>query len=448
MMRSMMRSMIQVDRETSCCVQPRRLVVIAAGLLAACGGSVGAGSGPGMDAPAPDAPTLSAVAIVGYGGSRHVRMGAEARLLISGVNLAGGTVTVADLPAKVVDTSSDTMLVVDLVLPHGDVPGDRSLEVSTPRGKARMDGALHVTAITASPSGDDGTGRGTDDAPFRTATHAAAVSDYLDSIELRDGEYAAGETWPVQLKLGVQLAGASRSRTVLRVDGQFGVQTEGRISNLTILGRGPDTLACVTGRPWLTAVRIENCGDGINSHSALIQDVVFRNVQAAVVASLSDRDALAIDIADIELAPSLSAGGRGVIAAMQGFGISVLIDRTEINAPGRGSIWIAGTDLRGSGSFKMRRTHVRGRIGVSVDGQDWASLDLGTPTDRGQNTIDASEVGVLDERSPLAAPVGLIMTLSGTVLNGRTFDTGALVTGAVTSDPYYQILSQNNRISF
>ena len=55
---------------------------------------------------------------------------------------------------------------------------------------------------------------------------------------------------------------------------------------------------------------------------------------------------------------------------------------------------------------------------------------------------------MLDARPALAGPSGVIMTLSGTVLNGLVVEAGTVVTGPVTSPPYLEIRSANNRLSF
>jgi hypothetical protein len=363
---------------------------------------------PGIPGPELKGPTLFAVTLVGSGSSHQVRMGTEARLMVSGVGLAGAMATVDDLPATVVEASSDTMLVVDVSIPHGAMRGDRSLEVSTPRGNARLDNVLQVTAITASPSGDDAAGQGTDDAPFRTATRSVAASDDGDVIELHDGEYSTGETWPLAIKQGVSLAGTSLSGTILRIGGRDGIQSDGAISDMTISGSGQDTVACVEGNPRLTAVRIESCGVAIVG-SASMHDVVIRNVDSAVLVILEEGGALTMDGADIQLTPPMPLSGppfEVIAAGVFGRGVSILIDRSSIDVSGRVGVGI--TSVSGSATLTMRRTHIRGLIGISVSGQGDTSLDFGTPMDPGQNTIDADQACVLDPQMPLGETSGLI----------------------------------------
>jgi hypothetical protein len=79
---------------------------------------------------------------------------------------------------------------------------DVDLVATNAVGTTRFPAAIGVTAIWASASrGNDVSGRGTHDAPFRTVTRALATTHTSsnDVVQLEPGTYRDGETWPIHV---------------------------------------------------------------------------------------------------------------------------------------------------------------------------------------------------------------------------------------------------------
>ncbi|MFO7543920.1 MAG: DUF1565 domain-containing protein, partial [Trueperaceae bacterium] len=166
----------------------------------------------------------------GTGGNGRVRQGWGAvTLSVTGTNLGRATaVTLGGIAITQMPGGTDTSLVLEAAVPHGAAIGAHDLVLDAPGGATTFPAALVVDPITAGPSGNDGTGRGTDDDPFRTLTYALSIAEAGDTVRLHAGEYAttAGEQWPQltggtldpgpNVPDGVTVVGAGTGATVLQ----------------------------------------------------------------------------------------------------------------------------------------------------------------------------------------------------------------------------------------
>jgi hypothetical protein len=186
--------------------------------------------GPGSDAasppdaiqPMPDAPpdavlpppTASSIWIVGgYGGSTQLRQGAgDVIVIVTGTNLTYATgVSVRTYSTTLVSSNqSSATLIVNV--PHGAMLGPADVVVTTTTGSATLRGALNITEITSSARrGDDSSGQGTLDSPFRTATRAVQLSSSGDMVELQAGIYAVDS---LDVGRGVTIHGDGSATTI------------------------------------------------------------------------------------------------------------------------------------------------------------------------------------------------------------------------------------------
>jgi hypothetical protein len=192
-------------------------------------------------APDPDAPTISSVSLQGYGASTQVRQGPNVIVEITGTNLSGITFAKLGDINGVVQANNPISAAVAFTIPHATELGPKTLSLTADLGVATLDDAVTITATTAGPAGNDATGKGTPDSPFRSLNKAVSVVEAGDSILLLDGEYseANGEVWPVTLE-DLVLMGESRDGTVLigPGSGQDGLDLRGvsQVGNLTVTG--------------------------------------------------------------------------------------------------------------------------------------------------------------------------------------------------------------------
>lgn len=398
----------------------------------------------------PPPPGLVNVTIVGNGQSLQLRQGAgTVRFVISGINLTSATVSLAGLPVTVAPGSDGTTVLADVLVVHGARRGYHDLVVSTPGGEDRLKAIILITPIEVSPTGDDGSGRGTGDAPFRTATFAAGASDAGDLIILSDGEYSAQESWPLFIKTGVMLAGSSISGTILHFTGDMGVRTiGGSIAKMTISGVGPSEGTCIVGSPRVSEINIDGCRVGISMRSGSIFNVVFRRVLTAVRTFPSDNSTTQIDSVDIEVAPHTPGFYAAVVILVKNTkSASVSIENSSISASGQTAISIEGDEVS-TGKVSIQGTHIVSDTGLAINVGVDISLDFGTNANPGRNTINAATLCVDDGRAARQTADGHAITMTGTKLNGTLFSSGTVVIGAARKLPFYDIHSSNNRIVF
>jgi parallel beta-helix repeat protein len=128
--------------------------------------------------------------------------------------------------------------------------------------------------LFVNPAGN-GTGNGSEVAPFKTITQALQAAGDNSAIVLANGTYSAesGETFPLVLKSGVSIIGNSPSRgrdIVINGGGAYMSRTFAR-QNITMLGANNATISGVT----ITNTNPRGYGLWIESSSPTVRDNTF-----------------------------------------------------------------------------------------------------------------------------------------------------------------------------
>lgn len=128
----------------------------------------------------------------------------------SGFDLQGLTIV------QVEPGASDTSFTLLVTAPHGVALGPKDLSFSAGGVKLTKAAVVTVTPISAGPSGNDTSNRGSSDNPFRSFKKAMGAAAKGDTVALADGTYDAttGEDWQETLPSGVTLQGDS-ANTIL-----------------------------------------------------------------------------------------------------------------------------------------------------------------------------------------------------------------------------------------
>jgi hypothetical protein len=199
------------------------------------GGTAGTGGGAPADAATADRPATADAAAGGSDRPRVVpdaivpvegvmampailRQGDSGKIVVTGKGLAGaGDVRLDDLLASVEPGGTDTTFTISVVVPHAVKLGPKNLTFTTSSGSGGKDAVLTISGITSGPMGNDATGRGTTDSPYRSLKKALQTANAGDTVSLLDGEYtmAAGETWMQNVPAKVTIEGQSAAGTKL-----------------------------------------------------------------------------------------------------------------------------------------------------------------------------------------------------------------------------------------
>jgi hypothetical protein len=224
-------------------------------------------------------------------------------------------------------TSTASSLVLKVSAPHATPLGKKTIVLSTAGGMITLTDVVEVTAITAAPTGSDGTNPGSADSPFRSLKNAIAVADVGDTIHLVDGTYSAlptasggsGETWGYMLPSDITVIGDSTAGTILdgvgvnSVDG-FDVTKNLTLQNLTIqdfrygvdVNKDTSTLKMtdvVITSPSSYALYVETAGANSTITIAGMKSLITQSTQVAFYANGVQN--LTVSITDA----TLQAGG-------------------------------------------------------------------------------------------------------------------------------------------
>lgn len=404
-------------------------------------------------------------------GSRQVRQGfGEVTLVVTGKNLERTTgIKVGGLEFKAKERTA-ARLELAVAIPHGASPGTKDLVLSAEGGDTTFAGALEVTPVTAGPTGDDATGAGTLERPYRTLTHALTKSAAGDTVLLLEGTYSEGEVWPVvgaavdpNVPSGVRVAGQNAGGTVLKGPGVatplmgLAFAGDGEAADLTVTGftLGMLVAAGEVGIERLTfrenGVGLEAIGGKVTVADGEFTTSTESGVRATGEAALelSGGSALHNDGDGVWLgdgAPSLRAvsfaahHNRSGIAAAGRAGVtlersrlhdnivhgleilgeaSAMVASSDLYANGQGGVWSGGNILT------LRGVTVRENsgFGVYVTGAP-ERVDLGTFTTPGENDLygngpNGTSGHLLDVRPVRPTlEVPIIFTVSATRIGG------------------------------
>ena len=134
---------------------------------------------------------------------------------------------------------------------------------------------ISYPTVFVNPQTGSNSNNGSDNAPFKTLTHALSVASTNSIIKLAPGNYTrnSGEVFPIQLKSGVTVQGEPSDRgqnVIIQGSGLFLSKTSAR-QQITILG---------TDRAGLLGVTVSNLdpqgyGLWIESSSPVVTDSTF-----------------------------------------------------------------------------------------------------------------------------------------------------------------------------
>lgn len=425
------------------------------------------------------------IAVEDAGDSRQARQGQGAVVLV----LQGQhfdriqSFDLEDLPVTVADGRSDAQVRLLLDVGHGTAVGPRALTTTTTGyGASVLPEALVVSFLTSSPDGDDASGRGTPDLPFRTLSRALGEAATGDTVWLQDGLYdeAAGETWPQQtwfateppdawpqanVPAGVEIRGQSRDGVVLAGSYMAGATSlglvfegQGLASRLTLRDFATAVFAAF-GEQSLSEVDLFENSEGL----LVVGEAQTRYGDAIVQATLHDGVRVGND-ARLQLSNvmldgnlwGLSASGAARVelldswvSSSQLYGLrffdatSVLIEGSNVQGSQLAGILFRGHDLSLRGSVLQGN----GDSGLRVEG-DPQLVDLGGLLDVGGNELSGNLPYQLhDAREGRDDLLGVEITLSATSLQGVTPEPDVVV-GPVAEGDLYFIEGTNQRMQF
>lgn len=199
------------------------------------------------------APNINTVSLEGLGGSKQLRQGQNnAVLRVLGTGLLSVTdVTFSPPIAWETLENTDTLLRLKVSVPHGASPGPVQLSLKTAGGSDSADNAVVISYITAAETGDDTSGNGTTNLPFRSLTKAVSVATGKDEIHLLSGNFspASGEAFPIDVS-GLTIIGISNDKSVIN-------GASGDHDCLIVSSAGVTTLRDLWVRSCNTGIRLE-----------------------------------------------------------------------------------------------------------------------------------------------------------------------------------------------
>lgn len=446
----------------------------------------------------------------GAGSTCRVRQGwGTVTVTITGTNLDRATdVTLGGVTVLRLPGGDATEMVLEADVAHGAPIGAHDLVLDAAGGATTFPAALVVDAITAGPTGDDATGRGTDDDPYRTLTHALSVAQFGDTVRLHAGEYspAEGEQWPQRsargltpgpnVPDGVSVVGAGTGATVLQGPGLLNTSVavafdgDGGVSALTAnffalgvhVGLGQVTVNDVAlssndiglfasgGGVTITGSTFVGNRWGMVLEGSVAADVVggaangneedgvwIGDGSPTLTASNFETNGnlghgiAASGFAQLALDGHRSSGNGGHGLTATDATVAVKGSRFDTNgAEGSGSagIWLSG------GSLRLRTTQVDGNadFGIYVDGEP-TRVDLGSFTEVGDNDLfgngpNGAGDQLIDAR-PARVQLGdpTVFTLRDTRLQQMLPTPDVYVGPEFGMYPMFTILNDNNVIN-
>lgn len=164
------------------------------------------------------APSINTVSLEGLGSSKQLRQGqSNAVLRVLGTGLMNVTNVTFSVPVTwEILENTNTLLRVKVSVPHGASPGPVQLSLKTAGGSDSVANAIIISYITAAGTGNDASGNGTADLPFRSLTKAVSVATAKDEIRLLSGTFspARGEAFPIDVS-GLTIVGVSNDKSVI-----------------------------------------------------------------------------------------------------------------------------------------------------------------------------------------------------------------------------------------
>lgn len=446
----------------------------------------------------------SKISVKDNAGSAQVRQGfGEVTLEVEGKNLERITAfKLGDLEVSLLPGGTSTRLELAAKVPHGANPGAKALVLSADGGDTTFPSALVVTAITSGPAGNDSTGAGTTDKPYRTLKKALSLTGPGDTVRLLNGTYSAssGETWPSfgatvtpNIPAAVKVEGESRDGVVLEGPGPasktvgLAFSDDSGAKTLTVRGF---TAGFLVGSGNVTLEDVLASGNGlglgVQGGSTKASRAEFKGNESGILhtgaaileltgGSAHDNSnngvvigekALKLQAQDFEVFANtvgIFAGGQAGVTLERvrvhdnrdhgvrvGEQATLSLGASELYKNAQAGLWFAGKRL------VVRGTTIRENeaFGLYVEGSP-EDVDLGNFTEPGGNDLHGNGpngtgdqiLDVRSDRATLGDPESF--TLSATKLNGTT-PAADVYPGdgkwPYLNAPYFSILGTNNLI--
>jgi hypothetical protein len=396
---------------------------------------------------------IATVAIQGNGSSTQVRQGAG--VITVGVTGRGlkdiSSASLGTLSGTVV-TNNDKAASLTFTIPSGAEVGPQTLQLETPLGVIEQEEAVIISKITASNAGDDTTGKGTPDKPFKTMNFAIGQAGSGDTVRLLDGTYnqASGETFPFTFPSGVTLMLEGESETGTMIEGT-GIQS---------------CLVATASEVALSTMTVKDCNSGVDAQDTAVLTInnatldgntfglEVRNtaqvrMENSTVKNSNIEGVVLFDDSRLEIrGGSLSRNGDNGVQTFQTVAGVLRLEGVTLDSNGD-----AGLLLRTEGTVEVFDLLISnsdfGVLVINLPGLLPTLLNLGDATKAGNNTINNNSVFQLsDERPENSSGNPLIITAIGNTIGGTGATPSGLKTGIDFDGTSWQITSAGNQIDF
>lgn len=453
------------------------------------------------DPPAPHpSPTIDLVRLEGFGGGKQVRQGqGNVVLVVEGRNLSSVTAATLErkegavgvsalavtLPVSIL-SKTNTALRLQATVAHGAPIGDYDIGIVN-GAVTKADAVMTVTAIRVAPTGNDATGRGTSESPFRSLTKAVSVATSADQILLRQGDYniANGEIFPINVA-GMNIQGQGKQNTVLSgVGGNsdclqvVGVGADTRIANLQVHACEEEGIQLEDGTTVLDRVALqENKANGLRltgtAQVTILESDFYLNTTNGISAQNSAQivfegnpqsTTVNNGQSGIQLITGAKLSGRRLLAngntlglRLTGSQVTVALQESTLAQNTSHGIWVQnaqevqlqsvsvlnsgsrGIYVNGNASLELRGVEIAhsGGDGINVDASASKLVELRLDTVR----VRGSGESGIEYRS--ANPAGRLWMTESDIADNDTY--GLYIAGVPSNINLGQLVPANNRI--
>jgi hypothetical protein len=401
---------------------------------------------------------INEVAVQGNGGSTQIRQGAGTITVgVAGRGLKDiSSATLGTLSGTVV-TNNARAAALTFTIPSSAALGAQTLTLETPLGVVEQKEVLTITEITASNAGDDTTGKGTPDKPFKTMNFAVGQAGSGDTVKLLDGTYnqANGEVFPFTFPSGVALTleGESETETIIEETDSLNLgclviaNNEIAISKMTVIDCNSGIEVRGTSVVNISNVILTENATGL----AVINDTARVKMENSTAENNRFNGILVSGDSRLEVrGGSISGNGTNAIDNSLANGVTVRSNATlRLDGVTLDSNFGAGLDIRTSGAVEVFNSEITGNNehGVylaNLVGVVPSLVNLGDSTKAGNNTITGNSFFQLnDERVSSKEDI----TAFGNTIGGGGVTSG-VQTGPDFDDTSWNITSAGNQIDF
>lgn len=254
---------------------------------------------------------------------------------------------------------------------------------------------VNASVIYVNPAlGNDTTGDGRDNSPFRTISYALSQATDNTVIELAPGSYTAntGETFPLVIPPGVILRGneSTQGQTVLVLGGGDFISPTFSRQSMTILARGDSQIRGIT----VTNPRTRGTGVWVEDGTPTIRNSTFSNslrdgifVSGTGNPTIEDNVFVNNDGNGISLARQAQGTIRDNVFQSTGFGIAVGGTATPLIQENRIESNVDGVVVSNEARPILRRNVIQNNQRDGIVAIASALPNLGTADDPGENII-------------------------------------------------------------